>query len=104
MVGPSPVYAYSIAHLFGFVKGFPEKSLGFFRETFIERDLPERDRLLNKSLSLFRLFRELLQCLCDIFSSIFNIYRVKIIDVVYYGVDKGVIRCNPGISFHSPLW
>lgn len=29
--GPSPVYAYSIAHLFGFVKGFPEKSLGFLK-------------------------------------------------------------------------
>ena len=28
---PLPVYAYSIAHLFGFVKGFSEKSLGFLK-------------------------------------------------------------------------
>ena len=29
--GPSPVYAYSISHLFGFVKGISEKSLGFLK-------------------------------------------------------------------------
>ena len=33
---PSPVYAYSITHLFGFVKGFSEKSLGFFEKNLGE--------------------------------------------------------------------
>lgn len=37
MVGPSPVYAYSIAHLFGFVKRFFGKSLRFLK-VFSERE------------------------------------------------------------------
>ena len=37
VVGPSPVYAYSIAHLVDFVKGVSEKSLGFLK-VFLERE------------------------------------------------------------------
>ena len=36
-VWPSPVYALIIAHLFGFVKGFFGKSLGFLKN-FSERE------------------------------------------------------------------
>lgn len=48
MIGPSPVYAYSIAQQIRFVKGFLKKSLRFFEKVFErEKSLPEMDDLMN---------------------------------------------------------
>ena len=49
MIGPSPVYAYSIAQQMRFVKGFLEKSLRFFEKVFGEgaarRSVSDRNSL-----------------------------------------------------------
>lgn len=46
MIGPSPVYAYSIAQQIRFVKGFLKKSLRFFLKVFSEREIERHGDLL----------------------------------------------------------